>query len=331
MPPRPFLTALSALALGACSAGPRLPPAAAPDADPDAVSALELREGENFAVFSGEGERGSLDALLERASGVDVLLLGEEHDDPLTHRLQLELLREAFVRWAAPAGAPPAGHGARRPPNRGGRPIVLSLEMFERDVQGVLDEYLAGLITEEQLLSDARPWRNYRTDYRPLVEFARAHGVGVVAANAPRRYVNRASRLGRDSLAALPPGALETLAPLPWPEPSPRYRAQWDSLMGGAASHMSATAIDGQTLWDATMGHSLARALGKSPGALVVHLAGSFHVERGTGIPETLARYRPGTRVLAVVFKPEADPERFDPARHQDYGDYVILTREPGG
>lgn len=34
---------------------------------------------------------------------------------------------------------------------RTGRPVALSLEMFERDVQGVLDEYLSGSITERDL------------------------------------------------------------------------------------------------------------------------------------------------------------------------------------
>ena len=53
----------------------------------------------------------------------------------------------------------------------------------------------------------------------------------MIAANAPRRYVNRASRLGRDSLTTLPPSALATLPPLPYPEPSEAYLAEWNALM----------------------------------------------------------------------------------------------------
>jgi hypothetical protein len=114
----------------------------------------------------------------------------------------------------------------------GERPVVLSLEMFERDVQYILDEYLAGLITEDQFLESARPWERYRTDYRPMVEFARAHGIPVVAANAPRRYVNRVTRLGPSSLEALSPAARRFLPELPYPGPSEAYRAEWDALMG---------------------------------------------------------------------------------------------------
>lgn len=71
--------------------------------------------------------------------------------------------------------------------------MVLSLEMFEADVQTVLDEYvLRRAIREQDMLQDARPWRNYAMDYRPLVEYCREQGIRVVAANAPRRYVSLA-------------------------------------------------------------------------------------------------------------------------------------------
>src|SRR3954467_8455063 len=68
------------------------------------------------------------------------------------------------------------------------------MEMFERDVQIVLDEYLSDLITEQHFLASSRPWGNYKTDYRPLVELAKEKHLDVIAANAPRRYVNMVSR-----------------------------------------------------------------------------------------------------------------------------------------
>ncbi len=72
------------------------------------------------------------------------------------------------------------------------------MEMFERDVQIVLDEYLKNYISESHFISSSRAWGNYKTDYRPLVEFAKQNKIDVVAANAPRRYVNMVSRLGKD-------------------------------------------------------------------------------------------------------------------------------------
>ncbi|MFQ5537297.1 MAG: ChaN family lipoprotein [Gemmatimonadota bacterium] len=271
--------------------------------------------------------------LLEAFRTADVVLVGEEHDDAVGHRVELALVGAAHQAVAEPAG----------------RTLVVSLEMFERDVQPVLDEYLAGLITREHFLKSARPWPRYETDYAPTVEYARARGLPVVASNAPRRYVNRVTRLGPDALRDLPPEARSHLAPLPYDPPSTRYRAQWDSLMTamprqggageGAARHRRARrpeadpmrfALDAQALWDATMAHSIARALQAHLGALVVHIAGSFHVERGTGIVEHLRRYRPGTRVLTVVIQPSEDIDRFEKAKHSGLADFVILTREEG-
>ena len=167
-----------------------------------------------YAVYSAEGAPTDLDAIAAAMDTVQVVFVGEQHDDPIAHELQAALLTEAYAL-------------ARQQD----RPVALSLEMFERDVQPILNEYLAGLITEQHFRDAARPWNNYETDYRPLVEFAKAHDLPVVAANAPRRYVNRVSRLGPDALADLPPAALATLPPLPYPGPSAAYREAWMSLM----------------------------------------------------------------------------------------------------
>ncbi|CAK0894979.1 unnamed protein product, partial [Prorocentrum cordatum] len=96
------------------------------------------------------------------------------HDDVVAHRLQLQVLQRCLAACRA-----------------SGRRLVLSLEMFESDVQRVLDEYvLQRAIREQDMTQDSRPWPNYARDYRPLVELCREHGVRVIAANAPRRYVS---------------------------------------------------------------------------------------------------------------------------------------------
>jgi hypothetical protein len=103
--------------------------------------------------------------------------------------------------------------------------------MFERDVQGILNEYLEGLITESRFKASARPWEHYDQDYRPMVEMAREAGIPVLAANAPRRYVNRVSRLGAAALDDLSRRARGYLPPLPYPPPSQAYRQEWTNLM----------------------------------------------------------------------------------------------------
>jgi len=274
--------------------------------------------GVDFQAYDADGRPASLAEIVTAGLGADVLLVGEEHDDSIGHWYEAEL----FERVADDAV----------------RPVVLSMEMFERDVQYVLDEYLGGLISEEHFLSSARPWDEYRTRYRPLVEAAKERGLPIVAANAPRRYVNRVTREGPASLQALSERALAYLPPLPYPGPSEQYRAQWDSLMAESmhapdslseerSYSVSPNAMQAQALWDASMGHAIAAALMARLDALVVHFAGSFHVAGGTGIPERIADYRPGSRVVTVVIARADDVGAWSHDRHGGLGDFVVLTR----
>ena len=72
---------------------------------------------------------------------------------------------------------------------RRGVPVTLALEMFERDMQAERRQLPVRPASPKRSFSrHLAPWPRYATDYRPLVEFAKAHGWPVVAANVPRRY-----------------------------------------------------------------------------------------------------------------------------------------------
>src|ERR671917_1603605 len=180
-----------------------------------------------YRAFDPKGNAVTLQNIIDSLEPADVLFVGETHDNVIAHLLEAELLRRADEAYGAAS------------PRR--RAVALSLEMFERDVQTVLDEYLAGLITERHFLLSSRPWRNYETDYRPLVEYARAHQLPVIAANAPARYVSRVSSQGPDSLKSLPPIAVKSwLPPLPFPPASEGYGAKFNRFMGGAGAGANA-------------------------------------------------------------------------------------------
>ena len=200
--------------------------------------------------------------------------------------------------------------------------------MFERDEQIVLNEYLQGLITEKKFLDDSRPWGNYKTDYRPLVEFAKANKLDVIAANAPRRYVNMVSRNGRSSVDQLSKDAKAWLAPLPYSEASEAYAKKFTALMGGSneASMGIKNILDSQSLWDATMADSMAKYLRQNKKALIVQLNGSFHSESRLGTVEHLLRYRPKTKVIVVTMRYEDDFHTFDKHKDTNIGDFIILT-----
>ncbi len=334
-------------------------------ADPVAVSGIDSAmpdtvEGVHYRVYRSDGTAATFADIISHSSGADAVLIGESHDDPIAHALEYAI----FSGLADAVG--------------GTRPVALSLEMFESDVQYIVDEYLNDYISESHFLRSVRPWGNYETDYRPSVEFAREHGLPVIAANAPRRYVNRVTRYGPESLSDLPESAKALLPPLPYAGPSVAYKEQWNQLMmasmaamraasdsasaepgqgdganpdkaddeGGdqraaddttaapaappahGTSDAMANALQSQSLWDASMAYSIAEALMRTPSTLVVHFAGSFHVETGTGIPEHLERYRPGTRRVIVAISPHADINDFDADEFAGLGDFVILTDE---
>ena len=259
-----------------------------------------LDSSKKFSVWRRNGERSSFSEMMAAAQEHDVVLLGETHDDAIAHKLQ-EII---FARLAA------------------SRPhVALSLEMFETDVQHVLDEYLGGLIREQDMRNDARPWSNYDAHYRPLVEIAKAAGLPVVAANAPRRYVSAAGRDGEIDTRLRPyPRAAADLPPLPLPAPSAVYTARMHAdpeVMPRAvkASDERVKAAGEKTpigeiklgegcpytgfkkgdvllapmkLWDCTMAYSVATALRGGRSAQVVHVCGSDH---SLGIAEFIAHY----------------------------------------
>ncbi len=317
-------------------------PASAQDSSPEVGDSAYVA-GE-YRVFTGAGEPASIDDIVAAMGDHTVVFVGETHDDPTGHMLEAELLKRAYETY----GAPGSNDGAPRP-------VALSLEFFQRDAQPILDEYLAGLITEKSFRNASRPWPRYETDYRALIEFSKENGLSVIAANSPRRYATRVTMHGRESLNDLSREALANLAPLPYGDPSEEYRDQWIQIIMevmeeegmkcglpipepeegeeaiearapvGAHDNMG-NQLHSQVLWDATMAYWISQYLAQQPDALVLHMVGGFHVERDTGTPEHLEAYLPGTSRMIVVLQPVEDIDAFEPAPEGEWGDFVIQT-----
>lgn len=262
--------------------------------------------------------------MIERLAHADVVFFGEQHDDPETHRAEAAVLE---------------GLG------RTGRPVVLSLEMFERDVQPVLDDYLAGRVSEADFLARSRPWPRYATDYRPLVELAKARGWRVIAANVPRPL---ASAVGRKGLAAL-----DTLSPAERPYaardnacPNDDYHARFMEQMQGHGAGAGPAPAPGDTLPTATaerfylaqcvkdeaMAESIVEARRRAPrNAIVVHFNGAFHSDFAQGTVDRVRRRKPGWKLAVVTAVPVRDPAVVPVAPQSGRADVVIFTRAASG
>lgn len=260
------------------------------------------------------------DQLLAALTRADVVFFGEQHDDPETHRAEAELL-EAIGRT--------------------GRPVILSLEMFERDVQPVLDDYLAGRVSESAFLARARPWDRYATDYRRLVELAKQRQWRVVAANVPRSL---ASAIGRKGLGALDTLSVSERGNAATENVCPRddYRARFMESMqshssgSGTAPQASdslPTAVAerfylAQCVKDETMAESIVNARRVAPhGAIVVHFDGAFHSDFFQGTVVRVRRREPRWAMAVVTAVPVADPAVAPIVTQSGRADFVIFTR----
>lgn len=260
--------------------------------------------------------------LANAAAAADVVFFGEQHDDPATHRAELALL---------------AAVGARR------GNVVVSLEMFERDVQPVVSAYLAGQIPESVFVATSRPWPRYTTDYRALVELARAHGWPVVASNVPRRIASAVSRGGMGVVDSLAP-AERSMAARDLSCPRDKYYDRFaESMKGHSAGGGPATQADSsaalamtnrfyeaQCVKDETMAESIAEWRARAgAAAIVVHFNGAFHSDMGLGTAARARRRLPGVKTLVITAVPVDDVARADVAAYADRADYVIIVPKP--
>jgi uncharacterized iron-regulated protein len=273
-------------------------------------------------VESASGVAVSFDDLVARAALADLVVVGEQHDDPETHFAEFALLE---------------GIGRAR------KNVVLSLEMFERDVQPFLDDYLAGRFSEAEFLAKSRPWERYTTDYRGLVMLARARGWRVVAANVPRPIASAVSRKGMAAIDTLNP-ASRAWAAAQFDCPHDAYYARFAREMTGhSAGGGPPTASDSaqamamtdrfyqaQCVKDETMAESVVRAL-KTAGsdAIVVHVTGAFHSDYRQGTVMRVARRLPALRQLVITTVPTATPASEPLGDNARRADYVIFTRQP--
>jgi uncharacterized iron-regulated protein len=252
------------------------------------------------------------ESMLADLARADVVLVGEQHDDPNTHRLEAAVLE---------------GLGRRKVP------VTLSLEMFERDVQPSLDGYLAGTVREEDFLKSARPWPRYATDYRLLVEIAKAHRWPVVASNVPRRIASEIAKSGKTAVDALT-SADRSFAARDLECPRGPYFDRFAEQMSSHPAAGDADATTDRYYWaqcvkDETMAESIAAAFAQQrerPGT-IVHFTGAFHSDFGAGTAERVRRRLEGRRVAVVSMIPVGDLDVIAPGdEDRKRADYLVYT-----
>lgn len=256
-----------------------------------------------YGLFRENGKKVKYEKMVETASGADVVLFGELHNNPISHWLQIELTGDLF-----------AARGAD---------LVMGAEMFEADNQIILDEYFAGYITREKFEDEARLWPNYKTDYKPLVEFARNHGIPFVATNVPRRYANSVFKKGLPVLDSLSEEATRYMAPLPLVYDTTLNC--YHQLIHGSEmqGHGSINLADAQAIKDATMAHFILKNW--EPGKIFIHFNGAYHSDHFESIYWWLKEARPELKIVTITTVSQKEAMDLE-EKNQGTADFIITV-----
>lgn len=299
------------------SVGFSLPGMAAPVMAADA----SRQGGESVMVAPATGKAYPFEQVLPELAQVDIIYLGERHDQAADHALQLDLLQALYQRsWQA---------GGRQ-----GR-LAIGLEMFQRPFQSVLNQYLAGELTEAELQQqseyDAR-WGFEWEYYAPILRFARAHQLPLIALSTPTEVTHQVVRSGISSLSEQQQRWVPPLSELNLNVPDYR-RMLFRFYEEIHANHGSSQEFERffliQTLWDETMAATLAEFWQNHSEYQVVVLAGQGHVAHNFGIPSRVARRLALANVSqrSILLNSEATLFQVDTAA--PLADYVWHSRPP--
>jgi len=300
--PLRLVTALSLLALTGCgTAGKQLM------GDPQFPYPLKSASEIGDIVHLPTGTLVSLAQMQNVAGDARVVYVGETHDNPASHRLELQVLQ---------------GMEERNPGK-----TALGMEMFTRAQQPALDRWIAGKLDEKAFLKESRWFDNWKMDfalYRDLLLFARDRHIPVIGLNAEKSLVQAVTAKPLEELSA------EQKAQLPEMDQSDPYQRGMVEAIFAGHSHGKMVLdgfLRGQTLWDETMAESAARYLaspeGKDRHLLVV--AGGNHVSHGYGIPRRVFRRVPTSYLLIGGSEIELSTQRQKELMDVELPDYPMV------
>ncbi|MGA9378335.1 MAG: ChaN family lipoprotein [Phormidium sp.] len=206
----------------------------------------------------------------------NVIYLGETHTSEADHKAQLEIIQQIYGKKGK---------------------IAIAMEMFQRPYQGAIDRYLAGKITEQELLTQTEyqqrwgfPWEYYA----PILRFAKENRLPVLAVNTPSEVTRKVARQGLESLTPEDKKYIPPISEIRTDNAA--YRQMLSDVFnqhqqgGHGASQSFERFFSAQVLWDETMAENIAEFVKANPNHTVIVLAGQGHLVYGYGIPSRVSR-----------------------------------------
>jgi len=263
-----------------------------------------------YLIYNAKGEIVSYSTMIQTVTKVDVCLFGELHNDPISHWLELEIMKSLYqIKKDS---------------------LVVGAEMWESDNQLLLDEAFTNKFYDEAMyIESSKLWPNLKYDYLPLLQYAVKNNLKFIATNIPRRYARMVSKMGIESLDGLTTVAKGYIAPLPIQIDLNEYAYKSmikDMPSGGNMKMVNPENLaKAQAVKDATMAHFILKNWVK--GSLFYHFHGEFHSTFHSGIVYYLKVYNPNIKIKTISIVKQADILKLD-TENLNRADFIIVVPE---
>ena len=255
----------------------------------------------SYLIYDQNGKKASYKDIINSSQKAEVLLFGEYHDNSVAHWLELEITKDLFGKIV----------------------LVLGAEMLEADNQKQVNQYLNGEINQKKLDSTARLWPNYKTDYKPLVDFAKENKVDFIATNIPRRFASLVFKNGFEALDKLSNEEKSWIAPLPilYDSNLPGYSKMIQEMGGHGGENLPKA----QASKDATMAHFINK--NRKENSLFIHYNGSYHSDNFEGINWYLKQENPTIKIVTIATVSQNDISKLEP-EYLGKANFIIVIDE---
>ncbi|HLV38512.1 ChaN family lipoprotein [Xanthomarina sp.] len=271
-----------------------------------------LTMGQNkpaYQLFKNNGKAANYDKMITDLAQSDMVFFGEYHNNPISHWLQLEMSKSFF--------------------DVKGDKLFFGSEMFENGNQLVLNEYLLDFYPEDKMLPEiTQLWSNYKTDYKPLLDFAKENNLRFIATNIPRRYASMLYKNGMEALKELSPEARAMIGPdlETYFDPTEKAYAEMADNMGGHIPPNMLNIQISQASKDATMAHFSLKNF--NPGDFLFHFEGSYHSNYNQGIIWWINKIQPGLNIKSITTVTESEWEELTKEEKAEIANYIIVVAD---
>ena len=247
-------------------------------ASPAHVDPITLKHGEILDVGTGKLVNGN--DVKEHASAARVIYVADPHDNPEAHAVQLKIIRALNEKF----------------PGK----IAVGTEMFRRDSQPQLDDWLADKLSEKEFKNlYCRNWGDWYSGHEPTFNYIKENSIPLIALNATM-VTKRAALKGKthDDDPSIPVLDLAD-------ENHKKYNMEiYNQSFAGDSAHNPNPALYYRmmTFWDEAMAQSVADFLDNpaNDDKKLVVIAGEGHVIYGFGIPARAAKRHPHDYTIVI-------------------------------